>query len=81
MENYRKFDEDAQIIGTPRYEYFQRMCSEAGLFVVKEAKEKGLPITYLDNENIVKEYTDGRKETLGKIKPRVKITQRVYKIK
>jgi len=81
MENYRKFDEDAQIIGTPRYEYFQRMCNEAGLFAIKEARDKGLPITYLDNEDIIKEYSDGRKEILGKIKPKVKVTQRVIKLK
>ena len=34
MKNIRKFDEDEQIIGTPRYKYFQRMCSEAGLFAI-----------------------------------------------
>jgi len=79
--NERKFDEDKQIIGTPRYEAFQQMCNEAGLFAIKEAKDRGLPITYVDNEDIVKEYADGRIEILGKIKPRVKLEKRVYKIK
>lgn len=81
MNNYRKFDEDAQIMGTPRYEYFQRMCTEAGLFAIKDAKDRGLPITYVENEDIIKEYSNGRKEVLGKIKPRVKVTQKVYIIK
>ena len=81
MNKPRKFDEDKQIIGTPRYEAFQQMCNEAGLFAIKEAKDKGLPITYVDNENIVKEYADGRIEILGKIKPRVKVTQREFIIK
>jgi len=81
MNNYRKFDEDAQIMGTPRYEYFQRMCTEAGLFAIKDAKDRGLPITYVENEDIIKEYPNGRKEVLGKIKPRVKVTQKVYIIK
>jgi hypothetical protein len=81
MNDLRKFDEDKQIIGTPRYETFQQMCREAGLFAIKEAKDKGLPITYVENNEIIKEYSDGRKEVLGKIKPKVKVTKRVYTIK
>ena len=46
MKDLRKFDEDEQIIGIPRYETFQQMCREAGLFAIKEAKDKGLLITY-----------------------------------
>jgi len=81
MDNPRKFDEDKRTIGTPRYFYFQRMCNEAGLFAIREAKDKGLPITYVDNEEIIKEYADGRKEVLGRIKPRIKVKKRVYTIK
>jgi len=80
MKDLRKFDEDEQIIGTPRYEIFQQMCTEAGLFAIKEAKDKGLPITYVENDEIIKEYSDGRIEILGKIKPKVKITKWVYTI-
>jgi len=81
MKNPRKFDEDEQIIGTPRYEPFQQMCREAGLFAIKEAKDKGLPITYVDeNDEIVKEYADGRKEILGKVEPNIKVEQLVYEI-
>jgi len=80
MYNQWKFSEDKRIIGTPRYAYFQQMCSEAGLFAVKEAKDKGLPITYVENEKIIKEYADGRKEILGQIEPNVKVKKRVYKI-
>jgi hypothetical protein len=78
MKEIKKFDEDEQIIGTPRYEFFQQMCNEAGLFAIKEAKDKGLPITYAENNEIIKEYPDGRKEVLGKIKPKVKVTKRVF---
>ena len=81
MENYRKFDEDEQIIRTHRYEYFQRMCNEAGLFAIKEAKDRSLPVTYVENDEIIKEYSDGRKEVLGKIKPKIKVTQLVYELK
>jgi hypothetical protein len=56
MNNPRKFSEDKRIIGTPRYASFQRMCNEAGLFAIQEAKDKGLPITYVnENDEIIKE--------------------------
>ena len=81
MNNPRKFSEDKRIIGTPRYASFQRMCNEAGLFAIKEAKDKGLPITYVnENDEIIKEYADGRKEILGRAEPDVKVKKRVYKI-
>ncbi len=80
MKDLKIFDEDEQIIGTPRYEYFQQMCREAGLFAIKEAKDKGLPITYVENDEIIKEYADGRKEILGRIEPNIKAEQRVYTI-
>ena len=80
MKDLKRFDEDEQIIGTPRYEIFQQMCREAGLFAIKEAKDRGLPITYAENDEIIKEYPDGRKEVLGKIKPKVKVDKSVFTI-
>jgi DUF438 domain-containing protein len=56
------------------------MCSEAGLFAVKAAKDRGLPITYVENDEIIKEYSDGRKEILGRIAPNIKVKKRVFKI-
>ena len=80
MDDPKKFSEDKRIIGTPRYFYFQRMCTEAGLFAIKEAKDRGLPITYVSGVDIIKEYADGTKEILGQIKPDVKIKKSVIKI-
>jgi len=80
MKGNLKFSEDKRTIGTPRYASFQRMCNEAGLFAIKKARDRGLPITYVENENIIKEYADGRKEILGHIKPDIKLKKRVYKI-
>jgi len=80
MNNNSRFFEDKKIIGTLRYAYFQQMCSEAGLFAIKEARDRHLPITYVDNEDIIKEYDDGKRETLGKIKPNIKVKHKVYKI-
>lgn len=81
MNKHRKFCEDKQIIGTCRYASFQKMCSNAGLLAIKEAKKRGLPITYVENEKIVKEYSDGKIEILGMIKPNVKVNKWVYTIK
>jgi signal recognition particle subunit SEC65 len=80
MKDIKKFDEDEQIIGTPRYETFQQMCREAGLFAIKEARDKGLPITYVENDEIIKEYADGKIGVLGKVKPKVKVDKSVYTI-
>ena len=80
MKDPRKFSENKRTIGTPRYATFQRMCNEAGLFAIKEAKDRGLPITYVEDEDIIKEYADGRKEILGHIKPNIKLKKRVFKI-
>jgi hypothetical protein len=70
--------EDEPIIGTERFEAFQRMCSEAGAFAVYEAKKAGLPITSVQDGSIVREYPDGRKEILGTAPPRVPVTRLVY---
>jgi hypothetical protein len=70
--------EDEPIIGTERFEAFQRMCSEAGAFAVYEAKKAGLPITSVQDGSIVTEYPDGRKEILGTVPPRVPVTRLVY---
>jgi hypothetical protein len=54
------------------------MCSEAGAFAVRDAKERGLPVTYVENDQIVKEYIDGRKEILGTVPPRVNVGKKVF---
>jgi hypothetical protein len=72
------FSEDKPIINTKRYPAFQKLVSEAGLFAVREAKEHGLPITYVENDQIIKEYIDGRKEVLGAVKPRVDVKKKVF---
>jgi hypothetical protein len=78
MSDQYKFSEDKRIIGTPRYARFQQMCSEAGLFAIKDAKDRGLPITYVKNDDIIKEYADGTTEVLGQIPPRIKLKRKVY---
>jgi hypothetical protein len=72
--------EDNKIIGTARYARFQEICSTAGLLAIKDAKSRGLPITFVRNEEIIKKYADGKEEKLGRIKPDVKVKKRVYRI-
>jgi hypothetical protein len=74
------FSEDKPIINTKRYAAYQRMVSEAGAFAIYEAKAAGLPIAYVENNQIIEEYADGRKEILGTVKPPVKVTKRVYTV-
>ncbi|MDR0909104.1 MAG: hypothetical protein LBM77_05000 [Spirochaetaceae bacterium] len=67
--SFRDF-EDTQIIGTDRYEAFQRMVSRAGEFAVYETYKAGLPVTGIDEQRrIVKTWPDGRKEILGQLPP------------
>jgi hypothetical protein len=54
------------------------MVSAGGLFAVRDAKERGLPITYVENDQIIKEYADGRKEVLGNAPPRVSVGKSVF---
>jgi len=35
----------------------------------------------VENDEIIKEYADGRIEVLGKVKPKVKVEKSVYTIK
>jgi hypothetical protein len=72
--------EDKPIIGTKRYEPFQRMCSQAGALAVYEAKQAGLPITSVQDDQIVKEYPDGTKEILGAVPADVPVRKHVYRL-
>jgi hypothetical protein len=70
--------EDRRIINTKYYAQYQKMVSEAGLFAIRDAKERGLPITYVANDQIIKEYADGRKEVLGPADPWITVEKKVY---
>jgi hypothetical protein len=78
--NLRNF-EDKPIIGTKRYEPFQRMVSRAGEFAVYSAKQAGLPVTGIDKERrIVKSYPDGHKEILEQLPPPLILEKTLYKM-
>jgi len=60
-----------RIINTPRYKECQKLFSEAGKLAFAENKRRSIPNVYVEKDNIIKEYADGRKEILGKAKPDV----------
>jgi hypothetical protein len=70
--------EEVAIIGTERYEDFQRCCSRAGDLEVYYAKKKGLPITGVIGTDIVTEYADGRREIIGTVPPPAHAKKLVY---
>jgi hypothetical protein len=47
------------------YKYLQDLCRITSERVNKENKE--FPNTYIEGNNIIKEYPDGRKEIIGTI--------------
>jgi len=75
------FNEDKKIIGTKHWAAFQRSCSLAGEFAVAQAKEAGIPISYIEDGWIVREYPDGRKEKLRKSTSKfITIEKREWKV-
>jgi|GEM_PF-3356882 len=63
------YNDDEPIINTPRYEEYQRLFSEAGRLAFLENQRLGIPNCYVEKDQIVKEYPDGRKEILGPARP------------
>jgi hypothetical protein len=75
------FSEDEKIIGTKRWTAFQRSCSLAGEFAVAQAKEAGIPFSYIEDGWIVREYPDGRKEKLHKSSSKfIPVETKVWKL-
>jgi len=68
------YNDDDQIINTPRYEEYQRLFSEAGKLAVAENRRLGIPLSYVEGGHIIKEYPDGRKEILGDAIPDIVYT-------
>ncbi len=60
------YNDDDLIIGTPRQAEYQRFFSEAGILAFAENKRLGIPNVYVEDGNITKEYSDGKKEIIGK---------------
>ncbi len=56
----------------------QMLCAEAGRLAVRATIAAGLPLTYAEGTDIIREL-NGVKEVIGHVPPKVKVTKRVYK--
>ena len=84
-ENERNLYPEIELEDLPPEEMIKalkRISKETGRRAVAEAKALGLPITFVENDLIIKEFPDGRREILGKVAPSttVKIGT-VYEVK
>jgi len=60
----------------------QAIGKEVGRRARAEAKALGLPLTFVENEQIIKEWPDGRRELLGTVPPSRKVEKgTVYEVK
>lgn len=55
------------------------LLPSTGVLAVQEARSAGLPITYVEGTNIIRDL-DGKKEIIGTVEPRVPVTKKKIKI-
>ncbi|MDA3937881.1 MAG: hypothetical protein PF693_01040 [Spirochaetia bacterium] len=72
--------EDKRVINTKYFESKQEIFDTAGQLAITESKTLGLPITYVVNNEIIKEYPDGKKEFLGVVPPKIKVKEMVISL-
>ncbi len=60
----------------------QAFRKEVGRRARAEAKALGLPLTFVEKEQIIKEWPDGRREVLGTVPPSMKVEKgTIYEVK
>ena len=69
--------EDRRTINTKYFKAKQEIFDTAGQLAIKESQALGLPITYVVNNEIIKEYPDGKKDVLGRVSPKVKVKDKI----
>jgi hypothetical protein len=63
------FSEDKLLVNSKHFAEFQAMFSRAGELAIRDLKAQNIPITYIKNDKVIKEYSDGRIEILGDSEP------------
>lgn len=63
------FSEDKLLVNSKYFAEFQAMFSRAGELAIQDLKAQNIPITYIEDDKIIKEYSDGTKEFLGNAEP------------
>ena len=69
--------EDRRTINTKYFKAKQEIFDTAGQLAIKESQSLGLPITYVVDNTIIKEYSDGKKDILGSVPPKIKVKNKV----
>ncbi|GHV21834.1 hypothetical protein FACS189494_07780 [Spirochaetia bacterium] len=75
------FSEDKPVLKSKHFAEYQEMFSNAGKLAILDAKKRGLPITYVENNKIVTEYADGHIEICGDSPPWVYVGKKTIKLK
>jgi len=60
--------EDALIIQSDKRKSYQEMVSTAGSIAIKQAQEAGLPLVFVDGNQIVEESPNGKRVVLGTVR-------------
>jgi hypothetical protein len=63
------FSEDKLLVNSPHLAEFQAMFSRAGELAIRDLRVRNIPITYIEDDKIIKEYSDGTTEFLGNAEP------------
>jgi hypothetical protein len=75
------YNEDNVLTDIEKIEARQSIFSAAGRLAIAEAIKRGIPITYTENDKIIKRHPDGTEEILGNVKPNVRISTRSIRLK
>lgn len=75
------YNEDNILTDKTKIEARQSIFSAAGRLAIAETMRRGVPVTYTENGKIIKIHPDGRQETLGTVKPDVRISARSIRLK
>jgi len=70
------YNENELLIGTQKFQKYEKMFAEAGEQAVQRAKKKRLTVTYIKDDKIIQEHFDGKKDVLAEAPKRVNVIKR-----
>ncbi|MCL1957072.1 MAG: hypothetical protein FWF63_07095 [Fibromonadales bacterium] len=70
------YNENEFVIGTRKFQEYEKMLAKAGEQAVRKAKEKQLAVTYIKDDKIIQESSNGKEKVLAEIPRRVNVIKR-----
>jgi alpha-D-ribose 1-methylphosphonate 5-triphosphate diphosphatase PhnM len=70
------YNENELVIGTRKFQKYEKMFAEAGEQAVQRAKKRRLAVTYIKDNKIIQEHFDGKKDVLAEAPKRVNVIKR-----